>query len=101
MSTAGSYAAPQRRQVHATATTDSNGNAVFAWPAGTFASPPVVTVALQGGSAFRSASVTANTAAATTVNVQAAAGVTLLGLGVLAVGAPAPGVVVHATATAP
>ncbi|MGW3971211.1 hypothetical protein ACWEFD_18165 [Streptomyces ardesiacus] len=72
----------------------------FAWPAGAFSAPPVVTVAVQGASAFRSHAITANSAASTTVNVLAAAGVTLLGIGVLAVGAPAAGITVHAHAVA-
>ncbi|MGA5202804.1 hypothetical protein [Streptomyces variegatus] len=101
MATAGDYEAPARRQERATAVTDGNGNAVFAWPAGAFAAPPVVTVAIQGPAAFRSHSITANTAASTTVNVLAAAGVTLLGIGVLAAGSPAAGVTVHAHAVAP
>ena len=101
MGTAGDYEAPQRRQERATAVTDGSGNAVFAWPAGAFAAPPVVTVGLQGGSAFRSHTITANSATSTTVNVLASAGVTLLGIGVLAVGSPAAGVTVHAHAVAP
>jgi hypothetical protein len=101
MSTAGDYEAPQRREERATAVTDSSGNAVFAWPAGAFAAPPVVTVGIQGPAGFRSHSITANTATQTTINVLAAAGVTLLGIGVLAAGAPAAGVTVHAHAVAP
>lgn len=101
MSTAGDYEAPQRRQERATVVTDGSGNAVFAWPAGAFAAPPVVTVGLQGSAAFRSHTITANTATSTTVNVLASAGITLLGIGVLAVGTPAAGVTVHAHAVAP
>lgn len=100
MSTSGSYQRPGGRVERATGVTDGSGNVVLTWPAGAFTAPPVVTVSVQGGTAFRSYSITANTAAATTVNVQAAAGVTLLGIGVLAVGAPAAGVTVHAIATA-
>lgn len=100
MTTGGSYARPGGRVEHATGVTDRAGNVVFTWPSGAFAAPPVVAVSVLGGTAFRSHSVTANTAAATTVNVQAAAGVTLLGIGVLAVGAPAAGVTVYAIATA-
>ncbi|MGY3199710.1 hypothetical protein [Streptomyces sp. TE5632] len=101
MGTAGDYEAPQRREERATAVTDGNGNAVFNWPVGAFSAPPVVTVGLQAGSAFRSHSIAANSATSTTVNVLAAAGVTLLGIGVLAVGAPAAGVTVHVQAVAP
>ncbi|MGC4947704.1 hypothetical protein ACLQ2N_16100 [Streptomyces sp. DT224] len=71
---------------------------MFTWPASAFSAPPVVTVTPQGASAFRSCSITANSATSTTVNVQVSAGVTLLGIGVLAVGAPAAGVTVHAHA---
>ena len=101
MATAGDYEAPQRRQERATAVTDGNGIATFAWPAGAFAAPPVVTVAVEAGAGFRSARISSNTAAQTTVHVLAAAGVTLLGIGVLAAGANAPGVTVHAHAEAP
>jgi hypothetical protein len=85
----------------ATAITDANGNVTFTWPAAAFSAPPVVTIAIAGTSAFRSHSITANTATSTTVNVLATAGVTLLGIGALAVGAPASGVTVHAHAIAP
>lgn len=101
MSTRGAYQAPAPHVERATATTDGNGNATFTWPAGAFTAPPVVTIGIQGSTAFRSHTITANTAAATTVNVLVAAGVTLLGVGVLAVGSPAAGVTVHAEAVAP
>ncbi|MFH9439017.1 hypothetical protein [Streptomyces rochei] len=99
MSTAGDYETGRRIE-RAVAVTDANGNAVFNWPVGVFTAPPVVTVGVQGPAAFRSHTITANTAASTTVNVLAAAAVTLLGIGVLAVGAPAAGVTVHAQAVA-
>ncbi|MFK0174172.1 hypothetical protein ACIQU5_35950 [Streptomyces sp. NPDC090306] len=63
--------------------------------------PPVVTVGIQGATALRSHTIAANSSTQTTVNVLVAAGVTLLGIGVLAVGAPAAGIVVHAHAVAP
>jgi hypothetical protein len=85
----------------ATGVTDGNGNYTFTWPPGAFTAPPVVTLALEAGTGFRSARISANTAAATTVTVLQAAGVTLLGIGVLAAGTPAAGVVVHAQAVAP
>jgi hypothetical protein len=84
----------------ATGVTDGSGNVTLSWPAGAFPAPPVVTVALQAGAGFYSHRITANAAASTTVNVLAAAGITLLGIGVLAAGAPASGVTVHAQATA-
>ncbi|MCF3960614.1 hypothetical protein [Streptomyces fuscigenes] len=99
--TSGAYTPPVRGVVErATGVTDGSGNVTFTWPPGRFTAPPVVTVGLQGTAGFRSYAITANTTAATTVNVQASAGITLLGLGVLAVGAAAPGVTVHAHATA-
>ncbi|MFJ3249063.1 hypothetical protein [Streptomyces sp. NPDC086782] len=100
MSTAGSYVTPRPRVERATGVTDGSGNVVFTWPAGAFSAPPVVTVSVQGGDAFRSARIASNSATQTTASVLAAAGVTLLGLGVLAVGAPAAGVTVHAHAVA-
>lgn len=101
MSTAGDYEAPAPTTVRATAVTDGAGNAVFTWPAGTFTAPPVVTVALQAGAGFRSATVTANSAASTTVHVLGAPVVSLLGIQILAASVPASGVTVHAHAVAP
>lgn len=101
MPTRGAYNPPTPRVERATGVTDANGNVTFTWPAGAFSAPPVVTVGVAGASAFRAHSITANTAASTTVNVLVAAGVTVLGIGVLAAGAPAPGVTVHAHAVAP
>jgi hypothetical protein len=100
VSTSGAYTPPARRVERGTGVTDGSGNVTFAWPPGAFTAPPVVTLALQAGDGFRSARISANSATATTVNVLAASGVTLLGIGVLAAGAPAAGVTVHATATA-
>ncbi|MFI6290022.1 hypothetical protein ACIBEJ_00465 [Nonomuraea sp. NPDC050790] len=100
MSTAGDYEALQRGIERARAVTDANGNATFIWPAGVFTAAPVVTIGLQGGAAFRSHTITANSATSTTVHVLVSAGVTILGIGVLAVGAPAAGVTVHAHAVA-
>ena len=82
------------------AVTDADGNAVFTWPPGAFTGPPVVTLGVEAGGGFHSARITANGTGTTTVNVLRASGVTLLGVGVLAVGAPAAGVTVHAAATA-
>ncbi|AIV35617.1 hypothetical protein [Streptomyces sp. CCM_MD2014] len=99
--TDGSYARPPGPRVEAArGVTDGSGNVTFTWPPGAFAAPPVVTIGLQGAAGFRVHSITGNTAAATTVNVQASTGVTLLGIGVLAVGGPAAGVTVHAHAVA-
>jgi hypothetical protein len=84
----------------ATGVTDGSGNVTFPWPVGAFTAPPVVTLAVQAGDGFRSARISTNSATSTTVNVLAAAGVTLLGIGVLAAGSPAAGVTVHAQATA-
>lgn len=101
MPTRGHYTPISGRVERATGVTDASGNVTFTWPAGTFPVAPVVTVGLQAAAGFRVHAITANSATATTVNVQASAGVTLLGIGVLAVGAPAAGVTVHAHATAP
>jgi hypothetical protein len=101
MATSGDYTAPTPHVERATAVTDSNGVATFNWPAGAFPAPPVVTVALEAGAGFRSSRISANTAAQTQVTVLASAGVTVLGIGVLAVGTPAAGVTVHAHAVAP
>ncbi|WTW95396.1 hypothetical protein OG216_19330 [Streptomycetaceae bacterium NBC_01309] len=101
MSTAGDYETPFHKVERAIAVTNAAGNATFNWPAGAFSAPPIVTIGLQGATAFRSHTITANSATATTVNVQTSAGVTLLGIGVLAVGTPAAGVTVHAHAAAP
>ncbi|MCX4458680.1 hypothetical protein OOK58_42995 [Streptomyces sp. NBC_01728] len=100
MTTRGSYAPTAGRVERATGVTDGSGNVTFTWPAGTFTAPPVVTIGLQVGAGFYSHRITANAAGSTTVNVLAAAGVTLLGIGVLAAGVPASGVTVHAHATA-
>lgn len=70
------------------------------WPAGAFDAPPVIALAVEAVGGFRSAEISANSATSTTVSVLVAAGATLLGIGVLAVGAAASGVTVHATATA-
>lgn len=100
MSTRGAYQRPGGRVERATGVTDGSGTVTFTWPPGAFTTPPIVTLALQGGDGFRSARISANTAVSTTASVLAASGVTLLGIGVLAVGAPAAGVTVHAIATA-
>lgn len=101
VSTAGDYDPPRGRVVAATTVTDASGDAVFTWPAGAFAVPPVVTVALQGAAGFRSHTVTANSATATTVNVVGAPVVSVLGIQILAAAIPAAGVTVHVHAVAP
>lgn len=100
MGATGSYAPRPRRQERATGVTDATGNVTFTWPVGAFTTPPVVSLAVQAGTGFRSARIAANTALVTTVNVLQSASVTVLGIGVLATGGPAVGVTVHATATA-
>ncbi|MFJ6565595.1 hypothetical protein ACIQMV_38300 [Streptomyces sp. NPDC091412] len=100
MSTQARYSPSVPRVIRATGTTDNTGNVTFNWGAGTFSAPPVVTIGLQAAAGFRSHAITANSATSTTVNVQASAGVTLLGIGVLAVGTAAAGIVVHAHAVA-
>ncbi|MFF3654867.1 hypothetical protein [Streptomyces olivochromogenes] len=99
MPTRGNYTPTSGRVERATGVTDGSGNVTFTWPAGAFATPPVVTIGLQAPAGFYSHRITANAAGATTVNVLMAAGITLLGIGVLAAGAAASGVTVHAHAS--
>lgn len=80
--------------------TNGSGLATFVFPVGRFTTPPVVTVGLQAAAGFRSHRITAVTPAGATVEVLQAAGVTLLGIGVLAAGAAAAGVTVHLHAQA-
>jgi hypothetical protein len=82
--------------------TDSNGRVTFTWPAGVFAVAPVVTHSIEAASiGVRTARIVANTAAATTFEVLATTGVTVLGISVLGPGVPAQGITVHAQAAAP
>ncbi|WP_250302089.1 collagen-like protein [Streptomyces sp. A 4/2] len=77
-----------------TAVTNAAGDVTLTWSP-PFGAAPVVTLAVQGGTGFRSAYVAANTASGTVVHVDQSTGVTLLGIGVLAVGGVAAGVTVH------
>lgn len=88
------------RVERATGVTDGSGNVTLVWPAGAFTAPPTVTVALQGAAGFRSHTITANSAASTTVHVLGAPVVSLLGIQILAASIPASGVTVHAHAVA-
>ncbi|MFK0063343.1 hypothetical protein ACIQTN_29460 [Streptomyces werraensis] len=101
MPTRGHYTPTSGRVERATAVTDGAGNATVTWPAGTFTGPPVVTVALQGATGFRSHTITANSATSTTVNVVGAPVVSLLGIQILAAAVPASGITVHVHAAAP
>lgn len=101
MGTRADYVTPSPHVERAAVTTDASGNATFTWSAGAFTAPPVVAVSVQAGAGFYSARISSNTAAVTQVSVLVAAGVTLLGIGVLATGAPAAGVTVHAVAVQP
>jgi len=101
MPTRGHYTPISGRVERATGVTDGAGNVTVTWPVGTFSVPPVVTVALQGAAGFRSSTVTANSATATTVNVLGAPVVSLLGINVLAASVAAAGITVHVHATAP
>lgn len=98
MSTAGHYTPASPRQAHARAVTDGSGDAVITWSP-PFAAPPIVTATVEAGNGFRSLRIAANSATSTTVHVDVSTGVTLLGIGVLALGAAASGVTVHVTAT--
>ncbi|MCX4609379.1 hypothetical protein [Streptomyces mirabilis] len=101
MATSGDYTPTSGRVERATAVTDANGNVTFNWLVGTFSVAPVVTVGIQGAVGFRSHTITANSATATTINVLGAPVVSLLGIQILAASIPAPGVTVHVHATAP
>ncbi|MFD5788572.1 hypothetical protein ACFWH1_18360 [Streptomyces sp. NPDC127037] len=101
MSTRGSYVPLSGRVARATGVTDANGNVTINWPASTFTVPPVVTVAMQGAPGFRTYTVTANSASATTVNVLGAPVVSLLGIQILAAATPASGITVHVHAASP
>ncbi|MFB8347917.1 hypothetical protein [Streptomyces niveus] len=101
MPTRGSYTPVSGRVERATGVTDAAGNVTVNWQAGTFAVPPVVTVALQGAAGFRSHTITANSATATTVHVLGAPVVSLLGIQILAASVAAAGITVHVHATAP
>ncbi|MFD0208938.1 hypothetical protein ACFVH9_07360 [Streptomyces hirsutus] len=100
MSTSARYSPPSPRTVRVRAATNGSGDAVFTWSP-PFAVPPVIQATVEAGAGFRSLRIASNSAGSTTVHVDASAGVTLLGIGVLAVGTPAAGVTVHVTATAP
>ncbi len=101
MPTGGEYTRPAPRAERARGVTNGSGDVTFNWPAGAFTGPPVVTLAVEAGAGFRSARIAANTANSTTINVQQSASVTVLGLGVLAVGTAASGVTVHCIAVEP
>lgn len=97
MGTAGHYTPPSPpapRRERARVVTNSSGDAVATWSP-PFDAPPIITATVEVGDGFRSLRVAANTSTTTTVHVDVSAGVTLLGIGVLAVGAPASGVTVH------
>lgn len=97
--TAGSYSppAPAVRPVwRGTAVSAANGVATFTYPVGRFTAPPVLAVAIESANTnMKTHRVLSNTALGATVLVLAAAGVTLLGIGVLAVGAAEAGATVH------
>ncbi|MEV8208727.1 hypothetical protein AB0P40_26470 [Streptomyces sp. NPDC079189] len=100
MSTSGNVTSRSPRVGRAAGVTNGSGDVVFTWLP-PFAAPPVISATVQAGAGFRSVRIAANSAASTTVHVDVSAGVTLLGIGVLAVGAAAPGVTVHIQAIEP
>lgn len=79
--------------------TDSNGNLTFTF------SPPFAMVpdcvATVQSTLFVSKTITALSVSSCTVNVKQSAAITILGIGVLAAGAPLAGATVHLTATVP
>jgi hypothetical protein len=89
--------------VAAVKNTNAAGDAVFTFPAGMFAAPPVVdaTVQLAAGNQVTDCRVTAVSAAGCTVRVSQSAGlnVALLNLTLLGVPVPVPNVPVHIHAT--
>jgi hypothetical protein len=101
MPTRGHYTPTSGRVERRTGVTDASGNVTFNWSAGVFTVPPIVTVDLQGAAGFRSHTITANSATATTVNVLGAPVVSLLGIQILAASVAASGVTVHIHAVAP
>ncbi|MEU5834473.1 hypothetical protein ABZ820_12485 [Streptomyces diacarni] len=80
--------------------TNASGDAVVTWSP-PFSAPPVISATVEAEAGFRSVRIAANSGGSTTVHVDVSAGVSLLGIGVLAVGAPAAEVTVHVTATEP
>jgi hypothetical protein len=103
MSTAGSYmppAPPLPQAARARAITGADGRAVLAWPEGLFTASSVVTLAIEDDEGALTARIDTATATQADVAVVRSAGVPLLGIGVLAVGAPAAEVTVHAIAVA-
>lgn len=83
-----------------TATTNAAGLAAFVFPAGLFTAPTVVATEIQGGTSnAKMHKLTALSSAGATVQVLSAAGVTVLGVGVLATAQPESGVIVHLVAT--
>lgn len=100
MSTSGGVAARRQRVERATGVTNSGGDVTFTWSP-PFSGPPIISATVEAGAGFRSLRIADNTASATTVHVDQTNGLTLLGVGVLAIGTNAAGVTVHATATEP
>lgn len=84
-----------------TAVSDGSGNAVFAFPAGLFASAPVAAAAVQfaAGSNPIDYRITALTATSCTINVRQSPTLVVLSLSVLGVAAPLAGVTVHLVAS--
>lgn len=84
-----------------TAVSNGAGDAVFAFPVGTFPAAPVTDVAIQfaAGSNPIDYRITALTATACTVNVRQSPTLVVLSLSVLGVAAPLAGVTVHLIAT--
>lgn len=84
-----------------TGVTDASGNVTFNFPAGLFASAPVLSLAIQfaAGSNPIDFRITALSATSATVNVRQSPTLVVLSLSVLGVAAPLAGVTVHAIAT--
>jgi hypothetical protein len=94
----GSYTPPPPRLDAFVGVTDADGRVMWAFDE-PFPAPPVVTATVHAATGFYSLQVAQVGAESCLISVVESAAVTLLGIGVLAVGAPAVGVTVNATAT--
>jgi hypothetical protein len=95
----GDAAASGRRVFAGSGVSDGSGNVTFNFTP-PFAAVPVVTNAVQSGSSdLTECRISALSAASVTFNVRRSPGVVVVGISVLQVPQPAPGVTVHCVAT--
>lgn len=101
MATSGGYRPPGRRVVAAAAVTDAGGLATITFDP-PFPAPPVVASSTQTlVSDITECRITNLTASSVTFEVRRSPAVSLLGISLLEVPQPAPGVTVHCVATEP